>query len=194
MSSVHGDVGSAIVEARLKYLQRVPFPASRRDVGKGGRTYYSADDLMRLAVVFELIAASLLPAQSAALVDERWTEISTGLASAWTGRSSPAASVLMLAIPNTFDVDGLGAGRVDIRSVDEVAIWLKHRRLSGRKMAADGHRPQPEPRATLVDLVALATALDEALSASTQVPEFVAMKSEVDAWVASHRGDQGKRT
>jgi hypothetical protein len=186
MSAIHDKVDSATVEARLKYLQRVPFPAPRTDVGKGGRTYYSADDLMKLVAVFELIAGSMLPAQAAALVKDRWDGIAIGLGRAWDARSNPAASILMVATPNTFDVDGAGAGHVDVTSAEELAVWFTHRRDAAGKDGADAPR-RLDRRVTVVDLVSLAIALEAALSPSSPVLEFIAMERELDAWVATRR-------
>jgi hypothetical protein len=192
MSAIHGKVDSATVEARLKYLQRVPFPAPRADVGKGGRTYYSADDLMKIVVVFELIAASMLPAQAAAIVNDRWLDISPGLAMAWNGRSNPIASVLMVATPNTFNIDGQGSGRIDVTSADELSMWFKQRRRVDRRMDADDRQLPLGPRVTVVDLVSLAVALGEALEPARPVVEFIAMGRELETWVANRR--QVRRT
>lgn len=181
MSAIHQQVDPAIVEARLKYLQRVPFPAPRGDVGRGGRTYYSAEDLMKLVAVFELIAASVLPAQAAALVNERWDVITRGLVRAWNARADNGVSVVMLAAPNTFDVEDAGAGHIEIAAADELALRLRATRISIRRGTAGGRADGSLARhLTLVDLTALALALDAALPTTSGNSEKTAMRGDVE--------------
>ena len=45
MSAMHAGVEARIVQARLKYFQRLPFPSASIRVGTGGRAEYPPDDM-----------------------------------------------------------------------------------------------------------------------------------------------------
>lgn len=186
MSAIHGKVDSATIEVRLKHLQRVPFPPTISSVGKGGRTYYSADDLMKIVMALELQAAGIVPAQVVGLVNAKWTTIARGLAAAWDDRGNPIGSIVLVAGPDPFGAGGEGAGRVDLMTDAEVGAWLKRRRPAGRKMAADG-REQSDRRVTLIDLLPVAGALDAAPSPDPPALELVAMRRAIEDWAGGHR-------
>lgn len=174
LAAVHPEVGEDIVEARLKYLQRLPFPAEHIKVGKGGRANYSADDLMKLVVAFELLAVGIVPAQAAGIVAERWSKLSPDIADAWVFRSNPIESILLLARIDGFDTRRGNTGTAEVFNNEDLLIWRKQRDLKDR-------------RAVVVDLLAMARALAKAFETEKPVVQNVAMLRDLEAWVSERR-------
>lgn len=74
----------SILMSRIKQLQRMPFPPGV-NVGRGTRMVYTAEHLLMMVTVFELLALGL-PAQTACqLVERHWKKFAAGYALAALG-------------------------------------------------------------------------------------------------------------
>lgn len=173
MSAMHDDVDAGIVEARLKYFQRLPFPSQDIKVGKGGRAYYSADQLMKLVAALELLAAGIVPLQAAGLVSENWGEVAKGLGRAWLSRHDAMAAQYLFASVDGFDTRRGRSGSVDIAPDPNAANWLRGAPAGRRQI-------------TIVDLVRVAGALNEAFHPENPHMDMLRMARDVGDWAELH--------
>lgn len=172
LAGMHRGVPPDTVEARLKYLQRLPFPRAFEDVGRGGRIDYGPEDLLRLVCAFELLAAGVTPQPAASFVDRNWTGLSAAFAQAWELADRPLASLVVLA-----RVDGLEAGSgggADCGPDEAVMLWRKRRDVDDR-------------RATVLDLVATVRALRSALKDRATDFRIARARVDLERWLDAAR-------
>lgn len=70
------------LRARIKLLQRQGWPAAAA-VGQGPRAAYWLEEILQLALVFELIELSMTTARAAELTRHFWPTLSNAIANAW---------------------------------------------------------------------------------------------------------------
>lgn len=89
-----GDTGPATVAPRLTYLQRLGFPAGTRP-GRGTKSRYGIEDVLKIAIAFELLQIGIQPTRAVRLVATDWRLAARALAEAaragaGTKRGGPA--------------------------------------------------------------------------------------------------------
>ncbi|RYE38179.1 MAG: hypothetical protein EOP21_12660, partial [Hyphomicrobiales bacterium] len=85
LSTMHGLDGPGVghtAHTRLRYLQKIGFPASA-NAGRGRRTVHDLKALLQLALVFEMLDLGILPARAAATVDTLWPDLGAAFTDAW---------------------------------------------------------------------------------------------------------------
>jgi hypothetical protein len=191
MSGLHPDVDAGIVEARLKYLQRLPFPSSDIKVGKGARAYYTAEQLAKLTMAFELLAVGVVPTQAASIVDGLWSELSPSFAAAWLERDQAKERRMLVVRVRGFDARRGATGTVVETTMDDAVGNLKSLREDD-----DDDRDTQDRRAIVLDLSAAVEDLASALSPGTTVyfEMFGEMKRFANRWKADRKMDEGSRT
>lgn len=81
---------ASLVDARVRYLQRVDFPSQVR-TGRGRRTTHDLRAILKLTVALTLIDFGVPAARAAQTVAGRWDLVGTGLADAWSCASRDLA-------------------------------------------------------------------------------------------------------
>ena len=79
------DADARVVE-RLKHMRKLAFPSATR-VGQGYRRTYGAEDVVKVAVVFQLLDAGLASTLAVSLVKANWPAISEAVRRAGGGTS-----------------------------------------------------------------------------------------------------------
>ena len=87
LCSVHGlpptaDAAESPVHVRLRYLQKIGFPASA-NAGRGKRALHGPEGILQLALAFELLAVGLTPKRAAATVVANWDKAMVALRAGW---------------------------------------------------------------------------------------------------------------
>lgn len=77
--------GDAGIRTRLKYLQRMGFPAGSNS-GKGRKATYDLDQLLQTLVAFQLIQMGLPPTRALRTVRTGWSSLRAPLAFGWLAR------------------------------------------------------------------------------------------------------------
>lgn len=179
-----GDAGPATVAPRLTYLQRLGFPAGTRP-GRGTKSRYGIEDVLKIAIAFELLQVGIQPTRAVRLVDTDWRLISRALAEAIradAGTKSVGQARLIafkadaLAEPAAKD-GGLGTPLPD-------AIGT----FSGDALADRmGARERSVRRYVLLDATGIMDALAPALAGLT-VTDASEVASELELFAASALG------
>ena len=173
VGALHAGVDVKVIRARLKYFQRITFPASEDVfVGTGERARYDAETLMKLLLAFELLAAGVAPQQAATLVNDGWEEpASTALARGWAGRDDRGDYVPTLLTVRVVGLESkrAGSGRLEVAGELRLRIWLNARDKDDRRLL-------------LVETVQLALALRSALGKELMLSPAIKMQSALDAW------------
>ena len=84
------DRPASLVDARVRYLQRVDFPCQAR-TGRGRRTTHDLRAILKLTVALTLIDFGVPAARAAQTVAGRWDLVGTNLADAWACASRDVA-------------------------------------------------------------------------------------------------------
>ena len=76
-----GDLGPGVVAPRLTYLQKLGFPAGTRP-GRGTKSRYGIEDVLKIALAFELLQIGLQPTRVVRLVTTDWLTSAGAIAAA----------------------------------------------------------------------------------------------------------------
>jgi hypothetical protein len=173
LGGMHGDVDTRIVRARIKYLQRLSFPAPELKVGTGERTRYGLENMLKVVTAFELLAAGVAPLQAAALVGNAWPGMKRTWSLAWTGRGRPGPympELLLARVAGLADADGAG-GAVAAREFD-LRAWMQARKPEDRRI-------------TLIEATLVAEALAGAARKGLKPEVESALMAALDDWAAA---------
>ncbi|WP_326522938.1 hypothetical protein [Sphingomonas sp.] len=170
LAGLHPDAKANVLEARLKYFQRIPFPATVEKVGSGGRAEFGVADFLKLVLTFELLAAGIAPRQAAALVDASWAESGPFLARAWISRSTPLDDFILVH-PAGLSAKKNDAGSVEMGDAKDFAAVMRRSGQEGRRVVT-------------VNAGSLATALDASLAKLAKTPrdETERVRAALNEW------------
>ena len=132
-SGMHPGVEARLIEARLKYFQRMPFPSGIERVGSGGRTDYPAEDVVMLITVFELLAAGIAPLLAASVVGAAQGGLVPFVANTWMNRTTET-DALLLVQPDGFEAKRGGAGELFVGRKLDLDIWTRKRGDAARRV------------------------------------------------------------
>lgn len=173
---MHPSVETRIVQARIKYLQQLetPFPSdasSRR--GRTNRVAYPVEDLPKLILALELMAAGVPPHQAANMVQSRWSPIVAALAKVWTDGGGEGGCYI-LATPDGLDARRGAAGRLEIADRASIGSWLTTSDVERRRLL-------------VLDLSKTMAALRNAVTATHVPRDAEHVMTMLDEWVSGRR-------
>ena len=136
IAELHGEGGTrGALLARFKYLQRMSWPGGS-NVGKGAAAIYSLEDVMALALAFELLETQVSPARVVGLLRPEWSKLKRAIVSTWASLEKLGGEGVLLAnVPGALGESGEAQAGEARKSSPLVVVvrsdligWLDHRR------------------------------------------------------------------
>jgi hypothetical protein len=170
MGGLHPDAKGNVLEARLKYFHRIPFPASVERVGSGGRAEFSLAESLKLVLTFELLAAGVAPRQAALLIEQSWEKVQPFLARSWISRGQGLDDFIFVHPAGLGSKRG-NAGEVSTGDTVAFSIAMKGRDALSRRVIS-------------INACSLSGALAAALDGLPKEPrdEAARVRKMIDEW------------
>ncbi len=137
IADLHGEGGTrGALLARFKYLQRMSWPGGS-NVGKGAAAIYSLEDVLALALAFELLETQMSPARVVGLLRPDWAKLKRATVSSWASLEKLGGEGFLLAnVPGALGGSVEAEAEEEARGSDPLVVvvrsdlvgWLDHRR------------------------------------------------------------------
>jgi hypothetical protein len=171
LQQLHPSWAQRSIDGRLKYFMRQGWPSPAVAAGRGAKVRLGVDDVMKFALLMELLDAMVPPGPAAAMIDASWADLRTGLAGAWVERAD-RQSALPIVLHMRSAEDGV-SGTVVVGTNDGVRQWLNGEG-AGRWLL-------------LLDSARLIRSLDKALVETMTPVAARRFASSMDEWVLATR-------